>query len=166
VLHVPGANRSSGFQIIALIAWLSLCFATAWIGSRFAPGEWYLQLRKPSWTPPGYLFGPVWTFLYILMGVAAWLVWKRVGFADARLALSLFIAQLVLNCLWSWIIFGMHRPGAAFGEIVLLWGMILGTLITFWQKDVVAGVLLVPYLAWVSFAAILNFSIWQLNRSG
>jgi tryptophan-rich sensory protein len=153
-------------QILALIAWVGLCFLPASIGSRFTPGEWYLQLQKPTWTPPGYLFGPVWSLLYLTMGVAAWLVWKRAGFAGARVALILFIAQLALNGMWSWIFFGLHKPGIAFAEILVLWGMILGTLIAFWQKSPPAGILLTPYLIWVSFAAALNFAIWQMNKNG
>jgi tryptophan-rich sensory protein len=153
-------------QILALIAWMGLCFLTAWTGSRFMHGEWYLQLQKPTWTPPGYLFGPVWSFLYLTMGVAAWLVWKRAGFAGARMALILFIAQLALNGMWSWIFFGLHKPGIAFAEILVLWGMILGTLIAFWQKSPPAGILLTPYLIWVTFAAALNFAIWQMNKGG
>ena len=152
-------------QLIALIAWVSLCFLTAWIGSRFTPGESYLQLQKPSWTPPGYLFGPVWSILYLCMGVAAWLVWRRAGFSGARLALGLFLVQLVLNGMWSWIFFGMQRPGLAFAEILILWGMILATLLTFWRVSAAAGILFLPYLAWVSFAAVLNYAIWQLNKS-
>jgi translocator protein len=155
-----------GVQIVSLLGWVGLCFLTAWIGSRFMPGEWYLQLQKPTWTPPGYLFGPVWSLLYLTMGVAAWLVWKRAGFAGARIALTLFIAQLALNGMWSWIFFGLHKPGIAFAEILVLWGMILGTLIAFWQKSPPAGILLTPYLIWVSFAAALNFAIWQMNKGG
>jgi len=152
-------------QVIVLIAWVGLCFLTAWVGSRFTPGESYLQLQKPSWTPPGYLFGPVWSILYLSMGVAAWLVWRRAGISGAKLALSLFIVQLILNGAWSWIFFGLHRTGLAFAEIVVLWGMILLTLLAFWRVSVTAGVLFVPYLAWVSFAAVLNYTIWQLNKS-
>jgi len=155
-----------GVQIVSLLGWVGLCFLTAWIGSRFSPGEWYFQLQKPTWTPPGYLFGPVWSLLYLTMGVAAWLVWKRSGFAGARIALILFIAQLALNGMWSWMFFGLHKPGIAFAEILVLWGMILGTLIAFWQKSPPAGILLTPYLIWVSFAAVLNFSIWHLNKNG
>jgi benzodiazapine receptor len=155
-----------GVQIVSLLGWVGLCFFTAWIGSRFMPSEWYLQLQKPTWTPPGYLFGPVWSLLYLTMGVAAWLVWKRAGFAGARIALILFIAQLALNGMWSWVFFGLHKPGIAFAEILVLWGMILGTLIAFWQKSYPAGILLTPYLIWVSFAAALNFAIWQMNKSG
>jgi tryptophan-rich sensory protein len=127
------------------------------------PGEWYVQLQKPRWTPPGYIFGPVWTFLYASMGVAAWLVWKRSGFAGARPALSVFLIQLAFNAAWSWIFFGLHRPGLAFAELIVLWAAILLTVITFWQQYAPAGILLVPYLLWVSFAAILNYYIWRMN---
>jgi benzodiazapine receptor len=158
------SGMSPASQIIALLTWVGLCFLTAWVGSRFTPGESYLQLQKPSWTPPGYLFGPVWSVLYLSMGVAAWLVWRRAGFSGARLALTLFVVQLVLNGTWSWIFFGMHKPGLAFAEILVLWGMILATTLTFWRVNSTAGILFLPYLAWVSFAAILNYSIWQLNK--
>ncbi len=152
-------------QIIGLLAWVAVCFLTAWIGSRFSPGEWYLQIQKPPWTPPGYLFGPVWSMLYLTMGVAAWLVWRRAGFSGASLALTLFVAQLILNGTWSWIFFGMQRPGVAFAEILVLWSMILVTMIAFWRVTSIAGILFLPYLAWVTFAAFLNYSIWQLNKN-
>jgi translocator protein len=100
------------------------------------------------------------------MGVAAWLVWKRAGFAGARVALILFIAQLALNGMWSWIFFGLQKPGIAFAEILVLWVMIFGTLIAFWQKSLPAGILLTPYLIWVTFAAALNYAIWQMNKGG
>lgn len=153
-------------QIFGLLAWVGLCFLTAWIGSRFSPGDWYLQIQKPTWTPPGYLFGPVWSVLYLSMGISAWLVWRRAGFSGARSALSLFVIQLILNGTWSWLFFGMHRPGLAFAEILVLWGTILATMLTFWRVSSFAGMLLIPYLAWVSFAAFLNYSIWQLNKNG
>jgi tryptophan-rich sensory protein len=152
-------------QIIGLLMWVGLCFLTAWIGSRFSPGEWYAQLQRPSWTPPGYLFGPVWSILYLSMGVAAWLVWRRAGFSGASLALTFFLVQLILNGAWSWIFFGMHQPGLAFAEILVLWTMILVTMIAFLRVSTTAGMLLLPYLAWVSFATFLNYSIWQLNRN-
>jgi translocator protein len=153
-------------RIIAPIAWIGLCFLTAWIGSRFSPGEWYAHLQKPSWTPPGYIFGPVWSILYVSMGIAAWLVWKRAGFSGASLALTLFVVQLILNGMWSWIFFGMQGPGLAFAEILVLWSTVLATTIAFWRLSTTAGMLFLPYLAWVSFAAFLNFSIWQLNKRG
>jgi len=102
--------------------------------------------------------------LYILMGMAAWLLWRRAGFAGAGIALILFTIQLVLNGMWSWIFFGLHKPGLAFAELCLLWILILATSIAFWKLYKPSGILLVPYLAWVTFAAVLNFAIWRLNR--
>ncbi len=158
-------GKKSIIRIIGLILSIIICFLPALIGARFGPDEWYFQLRKPSWTPPGYLFGPVWTFLYATMGVSAWLVWRQHGFREARLALSLFVAQLALNGAWTWIFFGLRAPGAAFFEIVALWLLILATLIAFWRKQKVAGILLLPYLIWVGFASVLTYTIWQLNRA-
>jgi translocator protein len=100
------------------------------------------------------------------MGIAAWLVWRKAGFPGARLALALFVVQLILNATWSWIFFGMQRPGLAFAEILVLWSTILMTMIAFWRVSPISGILFIPYLAWVSFAAFLNYSIWQLNKSG
>ena len=152
--------------------WWVLCgfgvasFTAAAIGGTAtsrAVRDWYPTLVKPAWNPPAWLFGPVWTVLYIAMAVAAWLVWRRVGWAGARLALTLFMVQLTLNAAWSIIFFGLRNPGAAFAEVVVLWAAILGTLVLFWQVSVPAGILFIPYLAWVSFATVLNFAIWRLN---
>ena len=137
--------------------------AAGWVGSRFMPGEWYASLAKPSWNPPSSVFGPVWSILYILMGIAAWLVWRKVGFSGAPVVLGLFIVQLVLNSLWSYFFFGVHQPGLAFIEIVVLWSMILIITIGFWRVSVLAGVLLLPYLCWVGFASVLNLQLWRLN---
>lgn len=150
-------------MILGLIGWLVLSFAAAAIGGFFSPGEWYAQLRKPSWNPPSWIFGPVWTVLYAMMAVAAWLVWQRGGFTRQRVALSLFVVQWVFNALWSPIFFGMQRPGLAFLDLVLLWIALMATLAAFWRVRPVAGVLLVPYAAWVTFAGALNFTIWRLN---
>lgn len=128
------------------------------------PGEWYAALKKPSWNPPNWIFGPVWTALYTMMAVAAWLVWRRGGFALNRLPLSLFLTQLLLNALWSWLFFGLKNPALAFGEIALLWLAIAATLLAFWPRQRTAAWLLLPYLMWVSFASGLNFALWQLNR--
>ena len=149
--------------ILALILWLAVSFAPGLIDSQFMPGPWYVALQKPSWTPPGAVFGPVWTILNISMGIAAWLVWRRAGFYGAPLALGLFLAQLIFNGLWSYLFFGLHQPGLAFVEILLLWLMILATLIAFWRVQPAAGALLAPYLLWVSFASVLNFQLWRLN---
>lgn len=148
---------------LGLVLWLAASLAAGWAGSRFMPGEWYAALAKPAWTPPDAVFGPVWTALYVMMGVAAWLVWRKAGFAGARAALGLFVAQLVLNALWSYVFFGLHRAGAAFAEIVVLWLVILATAVGFWRVRPAAGVLLIPYAAWVTFAAGLNYQIWRLN---
>jgi benzodiazapine receptor len=126
--------------------------------------SFYDALRKPPGTPPPAVFGPAWTILYLLIGVAAWLVWREGLTRQTALALGLFAAQLALNFAWSLIFFGQHRIGAALLEIALLWLVILATIIAFWTVRPLAGGLLVPYLAWVSFAAYLNAGIWRLNR--
>ncbi|MDX2472165.1 MAG: TspO/MBR family protein [Candidatus Krumholzibacteria bacterium] len=137
--------------------------AAGGVGSRFMPGEWHASLVKPSWNPPNTVFAPVWSTLYILMGIAAWLVWRKVGFSGGRTVLGLFIAQLVLNSLWSYLFFGLHEPGIAFVEIVILWLVILVVTIGFWRISVPAGTLLLPYLCWVGFASLLNLQLWRLN---
>jgi len=151
-------------SVSVLILCIVVSMSAGWIGSRFMPGEWYASLAKPSWNPPGYLFGPVWTALYILMGLAAWLVWREVGLSGGRAALGLFVFQLALNALWSYLFFGIHQPGLAFIEIVVLWLAILATTITFWRITATAGVLLLPYLFWVGFASVLNLKLWLMNR--
>jgi tryptophan-rich sensory protein len=147
-----------------LLAWLALCFGVAWFGAQFEPGAWYEQLLKPPWTPPNWLFPPVWTILYALLAVAAWLVWKTAGFAGARLPLGLFFIQLLLNGVWSWLFFGLHAIGLALADIIVLWFAILATLVAFWRQRPLTGLLLLPYLIWVSFAVALNYSIWQINE--
>ena len=140
-----------------------VCFAVAGLGGLATTPNipnWYAGLAKPSWTPPGWLFGPVWSVLYLSMAVAAWLVWRK---GNAVVPLILFAVQLAFNAAWSWLFFGLHNPGAAFVDIVLLWAAIVATTIVFWRRSLVAGLLFVPYLAWVSFAAVLNFAIWRLN---
>jgi benzodiazapine receptor len=151
-------------RALGLILWMVVSLAAGWFGSRFIPGQWYARLVKPSWNPPSSVFAPVWSTLYILMGVAAWLVWRRVGFAGAPVALALFGFQLVLNALWSYLFFGIHQPAIAFVDIVVLWLAILATTIGFWRVSVPAGVLLLPYLCWVTFASALNLQLWRLNQ--
>jgi tryptophan-rich sensory protein len=151
-------------QAVALVVSLVVCFAAAGIGSLATTpniANWYAGLAKPAWNPPNWIFGPVWTFLYISMAVAAWLVWRQGGLW--QWALALFAVQLALNAAWSWLFFGFHLPGAAFFEVVSLLVAIAATTIAFWPKSMAAGILMVPYLAWVSFATVLNFTIWRLN---
>ena len=154
-------SLSAADSAIGLVGWLVLCFGAAAVGARFKPGEWYQALRKPSWTPPSWLFAPAWTLLYAMMAVAAWLVWRQTGFSGE---VGLFVLQLALNAAWSWLFFGLHRPAFAFADIVVLWLAILATLLAFWTVRPVAGWLLVPYLAWVSLASALNAALWRLNR--
>lgn len=151
-------------QAVGLILWLLVSLSAGWFGSRFEPGGWYEGLTKPTWNPPSSVFAPVWSTLYSLMGIAAWLVWRKVGFAGAPIAFRLFALQLVLNALWSYLFFGIHQPGIAFLDIVILWAAILATTIGFWRVSVPAGVLLLPYLGWVAFASALNLQLWRLNR--
>lgn len=163
-MPTPASNvLKAPHPALGLVVWLALCFGAAGVGAQFMPGAWYQELAKPAWTPPSWLFGPVWTVLYAMMAVAAWLVWRERGLAGAPWALSLFVVQLALNTLWSWLFFGMQRPGLAMVDIVALWIAILCTATAFGGTSRVAAVLLVPYLLWVSFAAALNFSIWRLN---
>lgn len=153
-------------QSLGLIAWLLITFAAAAIGNIATAtnvGGWYHQIARPTWTPPDWIFGPVWTALYLMMAIAAWLVWRPAGIKPARLPLGLFLIQLALNALWSVLFFGLKRPDLAAAEIVLLWMSIFATIIAFWKRSTPASWLLVPYLAWVTFAALLNFEIARLN---
>jgi translocator protein len=156
-------SSSAGRSLLMLAGWLLLCFGAAAVGAQFLPGEWYAGLKKPSWNPPGWIFGPVWTGLYTMMAVAAWLVWSRGGFKAMRRPLGLFLLQLLFNALWSWLFFGRHQPALAFGDILLLWLAIAATLAAFRRVSRAAAWLLAPYLAWVSFAAAMNFALWRLN---
>ncbi|MDI1314566.1 TspO/MBR family protein [Prosthecobacter sp.] len=155
----PTSTRSG----LALAGFIVITFCapalSAFIGM---PGPWYEALQKPTWNPPAWVFGPAWTLLYTLMAVAAWLVWKRVGFGKP---LTLYFMQLVLNAAWTPIFFGAHQLGAALIVIVAMWVAILLTLLSFRRVNATAGWLFVPYLAWVSFATCLNFTLWRLNAA-
>ena len=148
-----------------LAAWLAVTLVAAILGAIASAQarEFYAALARPAWAPPGSVFGPVWSLLYVMMAVAAWLVWRRHGFQGARTALTLYLVQLVLNALWSWLFFAWHLGGAAFADVILLWIAILCTLFAFRSKHLAAALLLLPYLLWVSFALALNYSVWQLN---
>ncbi|GAB4193026.1 MAG: tryptophan-rich sensory protein [Calditrichia bacterium] len=148
---------------LAPVIWIIISLSAGFIGSQFSPDHWYEALNKPTWNPPNYIFGPVWTMLYILMGISAWLVWRKYKLSGASIAFVFFFFQLILNTLWSYLFFGLHRPDLAFMEIIVLWIAILVTLISFYKLHKTAALLLLPYLGWVTFAAVLNFTLWQLN---
>lgn len=161
--HGPQSPVRRVGTVAGLAAWLLLCFAAAALGSFFRPDTWFAQLQKPAWQPPNWLFAPVWTVLYTLMGVAAWLVWRQGGWAAQSGRLRVFLLQLLLNAAWSPLFFGLHRPGWALVDLVLLWIAVGYTLVTFRQASVWAALLLAPYWAWLTFAAVLNFTLWRLN---
>jgi benzodiazapine receptor len=157
----PGLGR----QIAGLAGWLVLCFAAAAIGAIASAdaGAFYAQLVRPGWAPPAWLFAPVWTALYATMAISAWLVWKEYTFIAARTALSMFIVQLAANALWSWIFFAWRQGALAFAEVLVLSCLIAITIAMFWRLRTIAALLLLPYLAWVTFATLLTFSTWRLN---
>jgi translocator protein len=158
-------NRTFQQLILGLIAWLSITFFAATL-SAFATASaptFYAALVRPVWAPPAWLFGPVWSVLYLLMAVAAWLVWSRAGWQKAGLALRLYLLQLALNALWSWLFFTWHLGAIASTEIILLWLMIAAVIYQFSRIHKLSAWLLVPYLLWVSFATALSFAMWQLN---
>jgi benzodiazapine receptor len=153
---------------IKLIICLGVTFTAPLIGSFFtrqAVSDWYANLNKPFFTPPNWLFGPVWTALYLLMALAAFLVWQK-GLANplVKISLALYLLQLILNCLWTPLFFGLKMPLAAFCEIVMLWCVIVLTILAFVRVSIPATLLMLAYIVWTSFAALLNFSIWMLNR--
>ena len=152
-------------RAFGLVGWLLLSFVVSAVGAvaSIQAKSFYIQLVQPAWAPPPSVFGPVWTVLFVMMAVAAWLVWCEGGFRENRLALGLFGLQLGLNALWSWLFFAWNRGGMAFVDIVLLWLAIVGTVMLFWRVRALAGVLLIPYLLWVSFASVLNYALWRLN---
>ena len=159
------ARYSAAKQGLGLAGWLLASFAAAAMGGLASVNAagFYGDLVQPPWAPPAWLFGPVWSVLFLLMGVAAWLVWRDHGFRGAGAALKLYLVQLLANALWSWLFFAWRQGAFAFAEIVVLWLLIAATIFSFWRLHRLAALLLVPYLAWVSFAAALNFVLWRLN---
>ena len=151
------------WQGLELVGWLLVTFAGAAVGAAASihAAEFYAQLHQPSWAPPAWLFGPVWSALYLLMGVAAWLVWRSRG--PRAVAFGLFVAQLVVNALWSWLFFAWHRGGLAVLDVLLLLALILAAMAAFWRASRVAAILLLPYLFWVAFAALLTWTVWGAN---
>lgn len=168
-------------QILKLIVSILVCQmagAVGWLFTSDSVVTWHPMLNKPSFNPPAWIFGPVWTTLYLMMGIALFLIWnsdKKHGFLTGLIsrffhkdsgketAIKLFMVQLVLNALWSVIFFGMQQPGFAFLEILFLFTFIALTFLSFWKQNKAAGLLMLPYLYWVGFATVLNFAIWQLN---
>jgi tryptophan-rich sensory protein len=158
--------RTRTQQLMGLAGWLALCFVTAGVGAVASANakSFYSELVQPAWAPPGWLFGPVWTVLFVLMAIAAWLVWRAPAApATRRWALGLFVVQLVANALWSWLFFAWQQGAWAFAEVIVLWVLIALTCAAFWRIRPLAGALLLPYLAWVGFAACLNWVLWQAN---
>ena len=156
----------SDHRWLMLLFFLFLCYGAAGLGSIWTSssvGTWYAELMKPSFNPPGWIFAPVWSVLYFLMALSAWLVWRRAGWSGARFALALFFVQLALNVAWSGLFFGLRRPGTALVGILILLGTIVATVLAFRPVSLLAFWLMVPYALWVAFAALLNFKIWQLN---
>lgn len=152
---------------LVLIVFIAVTFAAAGIGgaaTASSVAEWYPTLAKPAWNPPDWVFGPVWSTLYLLMAVSAWRVWRHVEHPGRRPALAWYFAQLVLNALWSVLFFGLRQPGAALIGILVLLALLVVVLVKFARIDRVAAALWLPYVAWVGFAAVLNGAIWWLNR--
>ncbi|MGL4463497.1 MAG: TspO/MBR family protein [Planctomycetia bacterium] len=159
-------DRRTVLDGVALLGWLALCFTVAGLGATATFPHiptWYAELAKPSWTPPNRLFGPVWTTLYAMMAVAAWLVGRSSAKGKVRPALALFLIQLTLNCAWSFLFFAGRNPAAGLVDIVLLWLAIVATIFLFARVSMAAAGLLFPYLCWISYAAALNAAIWRLN---
>lgn len=152
-------------QALAFFGWVGLCFVASGLGAiaSVQAKSFYGELSQPSWAPPSSVFAPVWTALYLMMAIAAWQFWRSGGFAKNRNALFLFLGQLAVNAIWSWLFFAWQLGAWAFFDIVILWVLLVATIVAFWRVSVLAGALLIPYLLWVSFAAALNYSVWQLN---
>lgn len=152
-------------DVVSLLGFLAVVALAASAGALFRPGDWYERLRKPPWRPPNWLFGPVWAVLYVMIALSGWLVFSRAGLSGAATPLLVYFVHLGLNWLWSAVFFGLRRPDLAMVEIVFLWISIVLTMTLFYPISPIAAYLLAPYLAWASFAAVLNFEIWRLNKS-
>ena len=152
-------------QLVGLAGWLVVTFAAAALGALASSGAetFYLNLELPGWAPPPWLFGPVWSLLYLIIAIAAWLVWRVHGFRYAGFALGLFLVQLAANALWTWLFFSWRLGAVAFIEILILWALIAALIVAFWRLNKAAALLLVPNIAWVSFAVALTYSTWTLN---
>jgi len=157
------SSRARILDVAGLAFWLLITFGVAGFASQFEPGDWYRSLAKPSWTPPGRVFGPVWGLLYLSMGIAAWMVWRQRPRTNTLVPLIFYLAQLAVNGLWSWLFFGQLLIGPALIDLLLLVLLVAVTVWLFLRVYKPAGFLMIPYLLWISFASALNFQIWRLN---
>lgn len=155
-------NRRTA-DLLGLGFWIVLTFGVAAFASQFEPGEWYRTIAKPAWTPPGWLFGPVWGMLYLGMSLSAWLIWRLRSAVKVSLPLALYLVQLFLNGLWSWLFFGRQMIGTALIDLIVLVLLIAITTAMFTRIRKAAGIIMLVYLLWVSFATALNFQIWRMN---
>ncbi|MBP6633127.1 MAG: tryptophan-rich sensory protein [Kofleriaceae bacterium] len=160
---MPTTPTSRRPALVSLAACLGVTFLAPLAGAWTPPSAWYAGLAKPSFTPPGWLFGPAWTVLYVLMAVGAWMVWRQAGPGRRARPLALYGVQLALNAAWTPVVFGAHQLGWGLVTIVAMWLAIALTIRAFWQVRPLAGALLLPYLAWVTFATTLNAALWRLN---
>jgi tryptophan-rich sensory protein len=152
-------------SLLALSGFIGVCFLAAMSGALFRPGEWYERLAKPWWRPPNWLFAPAWSVLYLTIAISGWLVWRHAGFAGAPLPFAVYFASLLVNAAWSALFFGLRRPDLGLVDVVLLWLSIAVTIWVFYPVERNAALLLAPYLCWVTFAGVLNFAIWRMNRA-
>jgi tryptophan-rich sensory protein len=161
----PMSRRSILSQTLGFLGWLAVAFATAAVGAvaSIEAKSFYAQLVRPAWAPPASVFGPVWSVLYALMGVSAWLVWREKAARHLTPALALFVVQLCVNALWSWLFFAWHQGAWAFADVLLLLALIAATIAAFWPIRRLAAVLMLPYLAWVCLASALTWSVWRNN---
>ena len=156
-------TSEGSINLLGLAFWVAVTFGVAALASQFEPGEWYTSIAKPSWTPPGSIFGPVWGILYLCMSVSAWLVWRHRHRTTVARPLAFYFAQLALNGMWSWFFFGRQWAGLALINLIVLVILVAITVVLFLRVSKAAGFLLIPYLLWISFAAALNFQIWRMN---
>jgi tryptophan-rich sensory protein len=165
ILAIDQSPFSLRYQLVGFAGWFLVTFIAAAFGAlaSLTAGNFYMQLVRPDWAPPAWLFGPVWTVLYVMMAISVWLVWRLGTLARARIALGLFVVQLVANSLWTWLFFAWHQGALAFAEILVLWMLLAGTISMFWTLHRVAAILLMPYLVWVTFASMLCLVVWLLN---
>lgn len=157
--------RSTRSQALGLLAWLALSLLAGGLGAVASvdAASFYAQLNQPAWAPPAGVFGPVWSVLYVLMAIAAWLVWREAGTPARGMALGVFVLQLAVNALWSWLFFAWHLGAWAFADVLLLLALIGVTIVLFRRVRPLAAWLLLPYLAWVAFASALTWSVWRAN---